>query len=270
MRLRSSFLVAGLVGVASCGGGDEPTAPPPPPAVQLKDVVIQNLPSPYYHFAYDAAGRVATVSFASGFTMYDVQYDGGRIREMQNDIIVNHDRLVYFYDDAGRVTAINEVDDAGVVFTRLDFSYAGQRLIGLERAKRVTGGFVIDKTMSMTYHPDGNLLELTDHRPAIAGLQPEATTVVRFEDYDNGTNVDGFGLLHNDFFDHLVLLPGVVLQKSNPRREIHTGDGDHLTAEFTYTYDGDNRPLVKSGIATILDGPNAGRQIPLRTEFSYY
>jgi hypothetical protein len=45
------------------------------------------------------------------------------------------------------------------------------------------------------------------------------TTVDLFEQYDNKVNVDGFSLIHDDFFDHLVLLPGVQLQKGNPGRQ---------------------------------------------------
>src|SRR5262245_53000991 len=78
-----------------------PPAPPPTATVLLKDIVIPELPSPYYHFDYDATGRVSNVSFASELTKYDVAYDGDRIKELQNNILVNHDRLVYAYDDAG-------------------------------------------------------------------------------------------------------------------------------------------------------------------------
>jgi hypothetical protein len=149
-------------------------------------------------------------------------------------------------------------------------SYDGDRLIGLERDRRVPGGFIIDKTMSMTYDVDGTLKDLTVHRPAIAGLQEEATSVEHFEQYDSGINVDGFGLIHDDFFDHLVLLPGVQLQKGNPRRESRTGDGLNYVVDYTYTYDTQNRPLSKIGALTILNGPDTGRQIQTSSVFTYY
>ncbi len=69
----------------------EPTVPP----VLLKDIVIPNLPSPYYHFEYDSTGKAILASFASGFTSYDIEYNGNRINAMQNNIIVNKDRLQY-------------------------------------------------------------------------------------------------------------------------------------------------------------------------------
>ena len=74
-----------------------PSPDPVIPAVLLKDIKIPNLPSPYYHFEYDTAGKVVFVSFASDFTRYNVVYNGGRISEMKNNIIVNKDRLQYSY-----------------------------------------------------------------------------------------------------------------------------------------------------------------------------
>jgi hypothetical protein len=213
---------------------------------------------------------VRSVSFASGFTTYDVTYDGGRISEMKNNIVVNHDRLVYVYDDAGRVTAIRETDENGVVFIALFFTYAGDKLIGLERDRRVTGGFIIDKTQSFSYYPDGNLLELTEHRPAIEGVQPETTVRDRFEQYDGGINVDSFGLIHNDFFDHLVLLPSVQLQKSNPRRVVRIGDADNFTVDYSYTYDSRNRPATATGDLLFTTGTSAGQHFAVGSLFSYY
>jgi hypothetical protein len=87
------FLAMMLVAAAAaCGGSDAPTAPVPPdpppvPGVRLKDIVIPRLPAPYYHFTYDAAGRVDSVSFASELTRYQVAYlADGRIKEMRNNI----------------------------------------------------------------------------------------------------------------------------------------------------------------------------------------
>ena len=139
----------------------------------------------------------------------------------------------------------------------------------MERSRRVDGGFIIDKTMALTYDADGNLFELTEHRPAIAGFQDDVTFVDRYEQYDRGRNVDGFDLLHDDFFDHLVLLPGVQLQKNNPGRQTHTGDGQTYTVDYTYIYDGD-RPVTKLGELTYTNGANAGQRFQTRSDFSYY
>jgi len=274
LRLYISSSVILVAAVLACSGGPDATAPEPPvppaPAALLKDIVVPNLPSPYYHFEYDATGRVRVASFASGFTMYDVRYEGDRIQEMENNTAGNRDRLVYSYDQAGRVSLIEYVDSNGLVYAIVSLSYDGERLTRLERARRVDSGFIIDKTMSFAYYPDGNLMEIADHRPPIEGRQDETTTVDRFEQYDGKINVDGFSLIHNEFFDHLVLLTGVRLQKGNPARESFTGDGVNYMVDYTYTYDERNRPLTKNGDLVFTNGPDAGHRFQTRSVFSYY
>jgi hypothetical protein len=273
MRYRHSGLVILAAAALACSGdpGTTEPAPPPPPPVLLKEIVIPNLPSPYYHFEYDMAGRVSTLSFASQFFTYDVGYDSnGRISEMRNITLATGTRLDYVYDDAGRVGAVKYVDSNGATFTVLFFSYDGQKLTGIERDRRVEGGFIIDKTVSLSYYPDGNLRELTEHRPAIEGQQDASTTVDRFEQYDDRINVDGFSLIHDEFFDHKVLLPGAQLQKGNPARQTHSGDGVYYRVDFTYTYDDRRRPLTKSGELTFLNGPDAGRTFQTSEVLSYY
>ena len=71
-------------------------------------------------------------------------------------------------------------------------------------------------------------------------------------------------------FYHLVLLPGVQLQKSNARRQIRIGDGINFTVDFSYVYDDRNRPLTKAGDVTILNGPNSGQRVQISSVFSYY
>jgi hypothetical protein len=247
-----------------------PISPPPAiPAVLLKDIVIPNLPSPYYHFEYDMTGKVSFVSFASDFTRYNVVYDGERISEMKNNILVNKDRLQYSYDNEGRVSTVYYADSTGLVYTRINLSYDGTKLIKLDRERKTDTGFVLDKTLTMSYHPDGNLLDLTYHYPPFNG-QPEATYTDRFEQYDNKINVDGFGLIHNEFFDHLVLLPGVQLQKNNPGKESRSGDAENYTVNYTYTYNDKNLPLTKNGNLTFLTGTSAGQQFQISSIFSYY
>ena len=71
MRSRYSRLFIVAVALLACNDEPQTTAPTPPvppePPVLLREIVIPNLPSPYYHFEYDAAGRVTAVSFAMGF-----------------------------------------------------------------------------------------------------------------------------------------------------------------------------------------------------------
>ena len=269
------MLAAALVACSGDSGTTAPTAPPPPDpspsSVLLRDVVLSNLPSPFYHLEYDAAGRIKFASYASDLSRYDLTYDdAGRLSEMQNNILVNHDRLQYFYDNAGRVDEVRYVGSDRSVFTVVFLSYDGPRLTGLERDRRVEGGFIVDKRMAFSYYPDGNVMDVTERRAAIEGIQNETTTVDHFEQYDQGINVDGFSLIHDDFFDHLVLLPGVQLQKGNPARETRTGDGINFSVTYSYDYDGKNRPRVKHGVVTLTNGADAGRVIPISSTFSYY
>ena len=276
--ITSTLALAAAVAASSCSGSDggttappPPPPPPPPTSVLLKEIVIPHLPNPYYHFDYDDASRVRAASFASGARIYDVTYEGGRIKEMRNNVIVNHDRLQYVYGDAGRVSLIKEIDQTGVIFTVLTLSYTGDKLTEIERDRRVDGGFIIDKVTTFAYYADGNLSDLTEHRPKIDGIQDEVTTVDHFELYDTGINVDGFSLIHDEFFDHLVLLPGVQFQKGNPGRVTHTGnDLVNHRVDYTYVYDDENRPLSKSGDLIFLNGPDVGRRFQTRSEFSYY
>ena len=248
---------------------DSPFPDPVIPAVLLKNIEIPRLPSPYYHFEYDTAGRVVFVSFASDFTRYNVVYNGGRISEMKNNILVNKDRLQYLYDSEGRISTVTYADSTGLVYTRLNLSYDGKKLIEIDRERKSGSGFIIDKILTMSYHPDGNLLDLTYHYLPFNG-QPEATYKDRFEQYDNKINVDGFGLIHNEFFDHLVLLPGVQLQKNNPGKESRTGQAQNYTVDYTYTYNDKNLPLTKKGNLVILSGNNAGQRFETNSIFSYY
>ena len=270
MRYRALFFLI-LAGAAACSNEPGPTgtgSPPPPPAVLLRDLEVSSLPSPYYHFEYDTGGRVKAVSFASELRSYDVIYDRDRIAQMRNK--TNGDTLDYVYDDAGRVSLVKYVSSSGVVYTVVFFTYDGQKLTGVERDRRVEGGFLVDKTTKLSYYADGNLKQITEHRPAIDGEQTDATTIDLFEQYDAKVNVEGFGLIHDDFFDHLILLPGVELQRGNPARQTRTGDGVNFTVDYSYTYDEKNRPRSKTGAVTITNGTDAGRTVQTSSVFSYY
>jgi hypothetical protein len=241
----------------------------PVPNVLLKDVLISNLPSPYYHFEYDNHGRANFVSFASEFLRYKVVYNEGKIAEMRNNILVNKDRLQYFYDDKGMVTLIKYADSTGNVFEKSSFTYNGQKLIKANREHKVAGRFILDRTMTMVYYDDGNLMQLTDHRPANSE-QTESTLIDRFEQYDNKINVDGFSLLHPDFFEHLFLLPQVQLQKNNPAKETLTSNTINYQINYTYTYNEKNAPLTKKGDAIITNSDNTTQTFKTSSTYTYY
>lgn len=266
---RASTLVL-LLAASACSGYTAPPDKGPGTTALLKEIAVPTLPSPFYHFEYDTQGRITAASYAAGLFIYDFSYAGGRLTEVRNNTVANQDRLTYFYDNSGRVGEIRFSNAAGLMFTRLQLAYAGQQLVRLDRFVLSNSTFINDQTLSMSYDADGNLLELTEHLPAIEGVQPEATFVDRFEQYDTGMNVDGFDLLHTGFFDHLLLLPGVQLQKGNPGKQTRTGDGVNFSVKFSYTYDGQDRPVTKTGDLVITNGPDAGRHFQTSSLFSYY
>jgi len=245
-----------------------------PPAsvkrVLLKDITIPHLPSPYYHFEYGPDSAAVKASFGSGFTMYDVFYNGKNISEMRNNIIVNHDTLRYLYDNTGKIALIKFINDAGVTYRHVTFNYNGQQVKEIEWDRKEGNiGFLIDRTLSFSYFADGNAKQITEHRPAING-QPETTYMTQFDQYDDKINVDDFSLLHDGIHDHLFLLSGVRIQKNNPRKEVRTGDGVNYTVNYTYTYTNDNAPLTKKGDLLFTNGSDAGKSFQTTSNYTYY
>ena len=274
MRSLYLFIFVATLALSSCkkySGNDYPPPPPPPPPVPvlLKDVVLSNVPSPFYHFEYNTSGKVQKVSYASGLENYTVVYNGDKIKEINNSQILDLAHLEYAYDDQDRVSLVSYVDPDGTVERKILLTYTGDELTKLERQLHFPAGFVTDKIMSFQYDGQKNLTVLTTHHPAIMG-QDESTYSDLFEQYDNKINVDGFSLIHDEFFDLLVLLPGVKLQKNNPGKLRRIGDGINFTVDYTYTYNEKNLPLVKSGQVLTTNGANAGQTSQISSTFSYY
>jgi hypothetical protein len=263
---------AGVLALSACHADriNEPTVIPMFPGVSLKDIVIPGLPEPYYHFAYDSLGRVSSVSFASQLTNYNVTYSGGRLDQLQNNVFGNNDRSVYNYDAQGRVSVVTFLDGADGVFGHYYMTYSGSQVVKIERDREASGAFVINKVLTFTYYPDSNLKQMVDHRPLVAGFQDSTTVTHLFENYDSNVNVDAFDLLHGDFFDNLVLLPTVLLQRGNPAKETVTTSAQVRVTANAFTFDGDKRPVTRTSELTIVSGPNAGQKFTTQTFFSYY
>jgi hypothetical protein len=130
-------------------------------------------------------------------------------------------------------------------------------------------GFALHRTVDFSYHPDGNLAELSDQRHAIPGIQTANLILESFENYDQKKNVDGFTLLHRPD-EHLVLLPNVVLQKNNPGKIIRSGDGIHYEISYTYQYNSSQTPVSKNGDMLFTNGPDAGKHFESNVSFTYY
>jgi hypothetical protein len=281
-KLTLLILFIVTIGSISCkkNNVENPAANPPSPTALIKDVVHASLPSPFYHFEYDTAGKAVFVSYASDMRRYDIIYEGDRIIEMRNNITViligpnndtivtsiNKDRLRYYYDNTDRVNAVTYADSTGLVNTRVNLTYDGQMLVKFERERKSGSGFFVDKIITMSYHPDGNLQDITVHQPAIVGQN----YTTRYEQYDNKVNAEGFSLLHDEFFDHFVFLPGAQLQKNNPGKITRTGDGNNFKVDYTYTYNDRDVPLTRSGNFVYTSGPNTGQRFQLSSTYTYY
>jgi hypothetical protein len=254
----------------SCKKEKETTVPPQitVPEVLLKEINVPNLPPPQYHFDYTADGKISKVLFSSGIRMYDLVYNGTKISEMKNNTAVNKDRLQYTTDELGRATNIIYVDEGGTTFRRCFLTYDGTHLQKMEWGLKDLAGFVTDRTLTFTYFADGNLQQMIDHRLPVAG-QTETTLIRSYDLYDNKINADGFSLAHAES-DHLLLLPGVQLQKNNPRKETLGGTALNYNIDYTYTYNDKNVPLSKIGDVVITNGPNAGQRFPTSALFTYY
>jgi len=256
----------------ACKKQREMTTPPPPSgSALLKDIVEEQWPSPYYHFEYYGSKQISLVSFASDYNRYGVFYNSDRISEIRNSVIDNRDRLQYFYNNEGKIGSIKYVDSTGLVYKTVDLFYDGQRLTRLEHSRRTASGFVPEKKISMAYYADSNLMDITyDLLPFEA--VPGGTSTIHFEQYDNKINVDGFTLLKDEMFNHqhLLILPGVQLQKNNPGKETRTGDGVNYTVDYTYTYNDKNAPSTRKASRLILNTSLAGQRSETNSTFSYY
>lgn len=275
MKHSSILFIAAFIVIISCRK-KEPPQPLPSPGepidihtILLKDMIVRNLPSPYYHFEYDDSAFITNLSWQSGFNVYNLSYSKGRISQMQNNTAANRDRLVYVYEK-GMVTQINFIDEAGVTLKKSRFTYNTlKQLIRIDWTLINTDGSSIpERSIQLSYLADGNLATLDDHRMAIPGVQAEATYTDTYENYDNKSNAGAFTLIHK-IDDHLILLPGIVLQKNNPHTEIRSGDGLHYAITYTYSYR-DSLPIKKDGDMVILNGDAAGTHTNINISFSYY
>jgi hypothetical protein len=275
--MRQSLLNSVLLGLVLFTGStckkdaivDPPPVVTPLPPVLLKDIVIPRLASPFYHFEYDSTARITFVSYASGLYRYDIFFTANRMTEMRNNIPVNKDRIQYHYNQAGQVNLIAYADSSGFIYTTIELSYTGPLLVKWKRAKKSGAAFIMDEQMDLQYYADGNLREIRDHRLPFNGQQ-ELHFTDRFEEYDDKINVEGFSLLHKEFFDHLVLLPGIQLQKNNHRKFMRTGDGVNYTITYTYSFNDKNIPLHKTGIGIWLNGRDSGKLFTSNSSFTYY
>jgi hypothetical protein len=267
------FTVCFAVLIGSCKKDDN--NPPSKPGqshrkILLKEINVPRLPAPYYHFEYGADSLISKADFASGYFMYDVVYNSGRIEEMRNNILVNHDTLRYTYDNLGRVSTVIFIDQNNILKRHVVFNYDAGKVSQITWDHKVDNGdFIIDRRLTFTYHLDGNLKDMNDYRPAVPGVEVINFTT-HFDDYDDKINVDDFTLIHDGIHDHLLLLPGLHLQNNNARKQWVTGITDEYTVKYTFSYNFDATPIQKSGELIFSKGNLAGKKFDVSTNYTYY
>jgi hypothetical protein len=270
-QLLTLSMVIAMIG-SSCHKSPvhQPDIPAPLPLVKLKDINVRTLPSPYYHFEYNDTGNITIAGFQGGLRIYDVDYSGKNIASMQNIADpLNKVRLDYEYMN-GDLLALKIKDKNGVVFRHCILSFSSAHQLKQVDWDIADGnvGFYQEQTVTFSYYPDGNVMEIKTHNYAV-GSQTEATYIDKFEDYDDKVNADGFSLLHTNGHE-LILMPGLRFQINNPRHAIRTGDGINYEIGYSYSYDSKGRTTVKTGDLKFTNGPNAGQHLETQSTFSYY
>lgn len=263
--------------IASCSKKVEEPLPPPAPAppatdksfIQLKDVIIDHLPSPYFHFIYNDSGYVTSLDFASGLFKYELAYTDNRVTKMTD---TNNDYFLSYQYIDGDVSSIKHINNrTGKPEWHYAFTYYNKhqlseiRWFGFENNNKDS---TLERVVQLAYYPDGELSVFYEFRKNLDGYVIWSRTVT-FEDYDQRINVDGFYLL-KDFFDDVLFLPQVWLQRRNPERVTSTSAAEDYTTEYSYQYNFNNVPLKKTGHRIVTKGPNTGKESTSEERFSYY
>ena len=265
------LIIVAVFILSACRKEKKPVvAPVPPPGlVLLKDISYSSLPSPFYHFEYDANWRINKFSFSSALGQYNVSYAENGISNIEKTNATNHDKLIYTYESIGKPSVVEYTYSNGEVYERCFITYSGNQLSKMEwEVKPTTIGFINLRELSFTYYDDGNLKDVTGHGFAIDGVQEEYTYTEHYENYDNKKNTDDFAIYQTPN-DHTLLLPGIKLQQNNPGKVIRTGAPFSFEITYAYTYNNDY-PVNRTGNLKITSGTDTGKQFTLTAGYTYY
>jgi len=248
----------------------QPTIPTPTPgndarSILLKEVVGQNLPNPYFKYVYNAEKYITEVSFASGMSVYKVEYENKRVKKVTN--VKNGHTMLYNYTN-GRVTQIDEFDLANQKIFAYEMLYNNHGQLTQTNWKEFADDPIghLYKKVVLSYHADGNLFAMEIYYAT--GNVMELAITRQFSEYDDKTNVDDFYMM-DEFFDTFLFLPQVKFQLNNPGKANIIGDVS--TFEINYQYEfSNNLPVKKSGTMVQTRGPNIGQSIQVGYQFTYY
>lgn len=235
----------------------------------LKEAEVDRLPSPYFQLTYNDSNFVTHIDFASSMLSYKVEYEKNRVIRMINNTFVNHDTLSYTYANNRVVTIRHTSASTGKPTWRYDFLYDKDVVKEIHWWSFPSGpDSVLYRKVIMQYYSDGNLQQYDDYYSQTTGGPVTLSTTVKFTNYDQGVNVDDFYLLKN-FFEDVLFLPQVKLQKNNPAHVTMTGGYEDYVTDYTYQYNTNKLPTAKNYTVAVTRGPNAGQQFTFTDHFSY-
>lgn len=237
---------------------------------RLKEMIVNRLPSPYYHFDYDDKGNITGINYQSGARIYAVSYKDQKVSMLENLIEPVRDKLDYIYEN-GRVTQINIINRNGLLYRKAFISYnANNKILKVYWEVLDNGAFSSEQMLVFSYHPDGNLKKM-ENTTFDVGPLTEGTFSETFDNYDDKVNADGFDLLIPLPQNHLIFLPEYKLQINNPRHVVRTGTlGTDYIADYVYTYDNKGRPISKTGDLVFTGGQQVGQHFTTGTTYSWY
>ncbi|WP_336515568.1 hypothetical protein [Pollutibacter soli] len=271
LSLAPAVLIGFILMTGSCRKDDDQGQAPPPPKVGqplLKEIIIQNLPSPYFRFDYNSDSSAKEISFASGLSTWSVEYDNKKIKSLTN--LKQPSKLFYFYSGSNVTRIRTDNVLSGKTEWANHFQYDNfNRLIKITWYQYASNGTdsVKFRETKFNYTKDFNLSGYEQF-----GRQDNGSFVLvataSYTNYDAGNNVDGF-VIYKQFFEDFLYLPNVRLQLNNPRKQFLKTGVNEYQVEYTYQYNNDN-PRTKRTKITQTKGSQAGTTTESLTQYSYY
>ena len=176
--------------------------------------------------------------------------------------------MVYGYTN-GRITSSRDMTPDGRLLWNYSFDYSTGNQLKEVRWYRFnnagTDSFLLRKVI-LEFRTDGNLAWFEDYRNTTGTLEWEQK--IEYTNYDTGRNVDDFSVL-KEFFDNLLYLPGVRLQKNNARNELITSRQNTYEITNTWHYQ-EGRPIQKMAKVVQVRGNDVGDLGDYSTNYSYY
>jgi RHS repeat-associated protein len=203
--------------------------------------------------AYDAAGRSTTTSDANGLTTTSSYDERGRITARQIGIETTH----YSYDSAGQLTAVTLPDASYLQYVYDD----AHRLTEINDQLGDSIVYSLDaignRTLEQVFDPSDNLVrarsrvfDSLNRLAADLGAQAQATTYTYDNNDNRATTTDPLGHSNGNLYDALNRLTTVLDPNLGTVRYTYDAAGnlfqvtDQRELVTTYTYDGLNN-LIK-------------------------